>query len=235
MNGIFDCGGTDGMGPVINDQGTEPVFRADWEKAAFSMFAQGARAGLYNIDQFRHCVEKLDPAEYLLSNYYEHWTHAIEHFAEEKGLLDREELDKRVQYYRENPDAPLPERSDPDLLEFVNTAITKGFDSIRESDKQPTFSVGDRVLIAADSPAGHTRRARYVRGKRGVITAAHGTWVYPDSSGNNGGDAPEHLYTVRFTGSELWGEQTGDPNEAVYVDLFEPYLTLATADATQGA
>jgi nitrile hydratase len=225
----------DGMGPVVNDKGAEPVFRADWEKAAFAMFAQGARAGLFNLDEFRHCIERMDPAEYLLSNYYEHWTHTIEHFAQRKGLFDAAELDKRTQYYLENPDAPLPDRKDPELLEFVDNAIKNGFEASRKTDKAPRFSVGDRVVIRADSPTGHTRRARYVRGKTGVITAAHGAWVYPDSSGNGGGDVPEHLYTIKFTGTELWGEHTGDPNEVVYVDAFEPYLSPTTTDRTQGA
>jgi nitrile hydratase subunit beta len=83
---------------VVHDEGTEPVFRAEWEKAAFAMFAQAARAGLFNLDEFRHCIERVDPAEYLLSNYYEHWTHVFEHFAEEKGLFDAAELEKRAQY-----------------------------------------------------------------------------------------------------------------------------------------
>jgi nitrile hydratase subunit beta len=120
-------------------------------------------------------------------------------------------------------------------LEFVNNAIKNGFDCSRPPDKAPAFSVGDRVVIAADSPTGHTRRARYIRGKTGIVTATHGTWVYPDSSGSGGGDAPEHLYTVKFTGAELWGEQTGDPNEVVHIDVFEPYLALAPATAPQGA
>ncbi|MGB3484057.1 MAG: nitrile hydratase subunit beta [Mycobacterium sp.] len=235
MNGIFDFGGTDGMGPVDNDHGTEPVFRADWEKAAFSMFAQGARAGLYNIDQFRHCVEQMDPAEYLLSNYYEHWTHALETFAEQHNVFDHEELEERIRYYRDNPDAPLPAGEDPEILDFVNTAITTGFSAARDIDKAPTLKVGDRVRIAADSPTGHTRRARYIRGKVGVITAAHGAYVYPDTAGNGLGECPEHVYTVKFTATELWGEDIGDANGAVYFDVWEPYCTPESAPATQGA
>ncbi|TQM01804.1 SH3-like domain-containing protein [Pseudonocardia kunmingensis] len=69
MNGVFDLGGTDGLGPVVTEE-NEPVFRAEWEKAAFAMFAPSFRAGLFGVDQFRHGIEKMDPAEYLLSNYY---------------------------------------------------------------------------------------------------------------------------------------------------------------------
>ena len=47
-----------------------------------------------------------------------------------------------------------------------------------------------------DAPHGHTRKARYIRGKTGVVEMAHGTMIYPDSAGNGGPEAPEHVYTV---------------------------------------
>ncbi|MFP5021642.1 nitrile hydratase subunit beta [Pseudonocardia phyllosphaerae] len=236
MNGVFDLGGTDGMGKVDNDHMSEPVFRADWERVVFSMFAQSARAGLFNVDMFRHGIEQIEPADYLLSNYYEHWLHSISHYAEAAGVIDADELDRRTQYYLENPDAPLPEKeTDPEIVEFVNWASANGFPANRESDKTAQFSVGDEVVISDDSPYGHTRRARYIRGKRGVITGAHGTYLYPDTAGNGLGDCPEHLYTVKFDATDLWGPEVADPNGTVHFDVWEPYLTLAPATATQGA
>jgi nitrile hydratase len=235
MNGVFDLGGTDGMGRVLDDKGTEPVFRADWEKIAFATFASCARAGLFGVDEFRHSIEKMDPVDYLSSNYYEHWTHVAEDRAIEQGLFTHEDIEQRTKHYLENPGAPLPERDDPELVEFMGWAQANGFDASRESDKQARFKVGDEVFIATDSPVGHTRRARYTRGKTGVITAAHGTWIYPDSAGNGNGDAPEHLYTVKFSAMELWGAATAEPNQVVYVDVFEPYMTLVKTAALQGA
>ncbi|WP_224387683.1 nitrile hydratase subunit beta [Pseudonocardia sp. ICBG1293] len=234
MNGVFDLGGTDGLGRVDNDHMSEPVFRAEWEKRAFAMFAQSARAGLFNVDQFRHGIEKMDPAEYLISNYYEHWAHSVEHYAEAAGLLDPAELEARTRYYLENPDAPLPEReTDTEIVEFVDWAVTNGFPAHRESDKVAQFSVGDEVVVSTESPYGHTRRARYIRGRRGVVTASHGTYLYPDTAGNGLGDCPEHLYTVRFDATELWGAEYADPNGANYFDVWEPYLS--PVPATQGA
>ncbi|MFC5994314.1 nitrile hydratase subunit beta [Pseudonocardia hispaniensis] len=227
MNGVFDLGGTDGLGPVVTQE-NEPVFRAEWEKAAFAMFASCFRAGLFNVDQFRHAIEKMDPAEYLLTNYYEHWAHAVEYYGEKSGLLDMAELEKRTKFYLDNPEAPLPQREDPELLAFVDAAVKHGAPANRESEKVAQFKVEDRVTIRTDSPFGHTRRARYVRGRTGEITAAHGTYLYPDSAGNGGPDAPEHLYTVRFTSEELWGAETAEPNGVVYFDVWEPYLILAS-------
>jgi nitrile hydratase len=226
MNGVFDLGGTDGLGPVETIE-NEPVFRAEWEKWAFAMFASCFRAGFFGVDAFRHGIEKMDPAEYLLSNYYEHWVHTVEHYGEKAGVIDMAELERRTQHYLAHPDEPLPRTSDPDLLAFVDAAVKHGADARRESDKVAQFKVGEVVTVISDSPNGHTRRARYVRGRTGEITGAHGTYIYPDSAGNGGPDAPEHLYTVRFTAAELWGPQTAEPNAVVYYDVWEPYLTLA--------
>ncbi|MCG8149154.1 nitrile hydratase subunit beta, partial [Pimelobacter simplex] len=79
MNGVFDLAGTDGIGPVVVPE-EEPVFRADWERTVFPMFAMCFRAGFFGVDQFRHGIELIDPAVYLKSPYYEHWVHTVEHF-----------------------------------------------------------------------------------------------------------------------------------------------------------
>ena len=198
MNGVHDLGGTDGLGPVQVEP-DEPVWHADWEKAAFGMFSMPFRAGFFGVDQFRYGIEQMHPGVYLLSPYYEHWMHAAEHWGIDKGVLDEAEIDKRAQFYLENPDAPLPEREDPDLLAFVDGVVKTGAPAGRPSDKVAQFAVGDRVTVANDAPRGHTRKARYVRGKTGTVELAHGTMIYPDSAGNGGDDAPEHVYTVKST------------------------------------
>ena len=40
------------------------------------------------------------------------------------------------------------------------------------------------------------------------------------------GEQPQWLYTVRFEGRELWGDDA-EPDTAVSVDAFEPYLEPA--------
>lgn len=230
MNGVHDLGGTDGLGPVPVEE-NEPVWHADWEKAAFAMFSSSARAGFFGVDEFRYGIEQMHPAVYLLSPYYEHWIHTVEHHGVAKGALDPGEIEKRTQFYLDNPDAPMPERSDPELLDFVETAVKDGFPARRESGAPPKFAVGQRVRVLDDSPHGHTRRARYIRGRTGVIELAHGTFIYPDSAGNGLGDDPQHVYTVRFTNEELWGRETAEPNGSVYFDVWEPYIV----DASEGA
>ncbi len=63
----------------------------------------------------------------------------------------------------------------------------------------------------------------YVRSRTGTVVAQHGGWVYPDSNAHGKGEAPVHLYTVAFPGTELWGEDA-EPGVILNIDLFEPYL-----------
>ena len=37
---------------------------------------------------------------------------------------------------------------------------------------------------------------------------------------------PQHVYSVRFEGSELWGDHA-NANASVYIDLFDDYLDSA--------
>ena len=72
MNGIHDLGGMHGMGP-IRPEANEPVFHEDWERRVFGVMIATFAGGQFNVDEFRHAIERMDPAHYLESSYYEHW------------------------------------------------------------------------------------------------------------------------------------------------------------------
>jgi nitrile hydratase beta subunit len=95
MNGIHDLGGMHGHGP-INPPPTEPIFQHEWERRIFALFIGAFGGGHYNVDEFRHAIERMDPAHYLLGSYYEHWLHAIETLLLEKGVVTRDELDQKI-------------------------------------------------------------------------------------------------------------------------------------------
>ena len=61
------------------------------------------------------------------------------------------------------------------------------------------------------------------RGRVGRVIDCHGGWVLPDSNAHGRGENPEHLYTVCFSGEELWGP-SAEPATSVNIDLFESYL-----------
>ncbi len=69
---------------------------------------------------------------------------------------------------------------------------------------------------------GHTRLPAYVRGHSGEITAIRPAAVLPDSTAHFVGEDPQHVYTVKFTSSELWGD--GAEAATLFIDMFESYL-----------
>jgi nitrile hydratase len=50
--------------------------------------------------------------------------------------------------------------------------------------------------------------------------------VFADTNAHGLGEAPQHVYSVRFEGEELWGASS-EPRAAVYLDLWENYLDPA--------
>jgi nitrile hydratase len=63
----------------------------------------------------------------------------------------------------------------------------------------------------------------YVAGARGYIQLLHGAHVLPDSNAHGLGEAPEPLYAVRFSASQLWAHPE-HPDDEVILDLWESYL-----------
>ncbi len=87
----------------------------------------------------------------------------------------------------------------------VAKTLAKGGPSTRETGTAPRFKTGDRVRTANINPTTHTRLPRYARGKIGTVELLHGVHVFPDTNSQYAGEEPQHLYTVRFTGVDLWG------------------------------
>ena len=75
-------------------------------------------------------------------------------------------------------------------------------------------------------PQHHTRLPRYARGKAGVIERVTGCHVFPDAGAQGQPETAQWLYTVVFTGRELWGRD-GDPDSTVSIEAWESYLEPA--------
>jgi nitrile hydratase subunit beta len=222
MNGVHDLGGMHGLGHV-DVEANEPVFHNPWEKATFGILLATMGQGLYNLDEFRHGIEVMNPANYLTSSYYEHWLETMEKNLIEKGVIDREALEARTQEFLKNPEAPVPQREDPELANNLSQLVRGGASSSREVSAEPRFGVGDRVRTRNVHPHGHTRLPRYVRGKQGVVERVYDAFVLPDTNAHGEGENPEYVYCVRFDAKELWGD-SAEPREVVHVDLWESYL-----------
>ena len=220
MNGIHDLGGMHGFGPVEREE-NEPVFHAAWEGRVLGLNRLLRGAGYYNIDAFRHGIERMPPAEYLRSSYYERWLATVVFNAIEQGLIDGDELEARVAFLREHHDAELPRVSSA-------PSPSPAIEAPPESPPPPSprFAAGDAIVTRNAHPVGHTRLPRYARGKRGVIHRAYWPQTFPDTNAHGLGEQPQMLYSVRFDGRELWGDHA-ELGQVVYLDLWDSYLEPA--------
>jgi len=205
-------GGIDGFGPVVRSH-DEPAFHFDWERRVFAMLLLAGRAA-GNIDEFRHAIERIPAPRYVNTTYYERWVDALETLFIEKGVVSRQEL---AAHGVEPAQASQP----------ANRFQGKPSKSSRPRAR---FHAGDRVIARNLNPAGHTRLARYVRGKRGVIRRDWGVYVFPDSNAHGGGARAQHVYGVAFKARELWGRDA-HPRDTIHVDLWENYLIAAETPA----
>jgi nitrile hydratase subunit beta len=219
MNGAQDMGGMHGFGPV-RPEPNEPVFHTEWERRAFALTLAMAMPGEWNIDMSRFARENRPPAEYLAMSYYQVWFAALETMLKERALVGDDEITAgRVLH----PPKPVKRRLSPTDVEQV---LYRGAPTERATGTQARFKAGDSVRAKNINPLTHTRLPRYVRGHVGVIERVIGCHVFPDSNARGAGENPQWLYTVRFSGSELWGAD-GDPTTQVSVDAWEPYLEPA--------
>jgi nitrile hydratase len=86
MTRIHDVGGMEGFGPVDPSDDLEP-FHADWEARVYALNRALIRHGVYDLNEFRDAVERLDPGTYVSLGYYERWFAALENILAEKGVL----------------------------------------------------------------------------------------------------------------------------------------------------
>ena len=224
MDGIHDLGGKYGFGAIVCED-NEPVFHDRWEAKVFAMMRAAGGAGAFcNGDQFRHAIERIDPVAYLTHGYYGRWLGGLETLLVEAGLVDEEDLERRVLATGGAADALVAARpgKSPDLVDYDNDDGS----SYRHLTSAPCFQVGDAVRARATPSDGHTRLPAYARGCRGRVNAWHDGWILPDSNAHGHGENPQHLYTVGFAGKDLWGE-AAEPGVIVNLDLFEGYLEPA--------
>jgi nitrile hydratase len=220
MNGAQDLGGMMGFGPV-EPEPSEPIFHADWEKRALGLTLCCGALGEWNIDISRHARESLHPADYLSSSYYEIWIKGLQKLLTARGLVSTEELaagQKRT--------AAKTTARPPLQAADVPAMLARGGPCARTLDRAPRFAVGDRVRSRNINPVGHTRLPRYARGKLGTIERCQGGFVFPDTNAHGQGEDPQWVYSVVFSGTELWGADA-DPTLSVAIDCWEPYLDPA--------
>lgn len=221
MNSGADLGGTDGFGPIPYRR-EEPRFHDDWERKVFGVDLAVEALGLVPTDAVRFGVENRPPDQYLQMSYYERWLASLEWVLAEWGVLDRDDI---------AGEAPEPEATpgavDCDaLVERIVAAVHRGEPKTRPVELTPRFAPGATVRARRIQPKGHTRLPRYARGCVGEVEHVHGVFVLPDSVAHGLGEAPQHLYSVRFDLREIWADRVEGPG-TLHLDLYDTYLEPA--------
>lgn len=218
MNGPHDLGGMMGHGPIAPEP-NEPIFHAEWEGRALGVTLACGALGHWNIDESRHARESLPWPIYLDTSYYEIWTRALENLLTRYGLVTPEELATGAA--RSTPGHPRRLAADA-----VPAVLARGGPTDRAVTTPPRFAIGDRVHTRNLQPRTHTRLPAYARNQTGTVIALHGGYILPDSNAHGQGEAPEHLYTIRFLAADLWGADA-EPGSSVTIDAWESYLERA--------
>jgi nitrile hydratase len=218
MDSLADMGGRHGLGPVSPPADDEPAFGEPWEGRAFAMtvLTMGRISGR-NLDAFRHALERLHPVDYLVDGYYGRWLNAAELMLTDSRILAEGAVDARA---RRNlgQDVTEPPAPDPAKPDYAPTAAG----SLRPLDAPPAFAVGDAVTTRDMHPIGPSKLPGYLRRRRGTVTAVRPPHVLPDTHAVFQGENAQHVYTVGFDSTELWGPDA-EPF-TLHAEIFESYL-----------
>ncbi len=204
MDGIHDMGGRQGFGPVRYTHDAK-AFHAAWEVRVNGLYAHAVRLGIFNMDEYRHAIERMEPRHYLNASYYERSLTSLATLLVEKGVVTREELERRAQGF-----FPLASPSAPGRT---------------NAPARSRFKAGDRVRVKLDHVAGHVRMPGYIRGKIGVVVSESPAYPFPDAHAHGVDAQDEPTFDVRFRSEDLWPQSA---NEAlVHVGVFQSYLESA--------
>ena len=205
------------MGP-IEPEPNEPVFHETWDGRVFALRRRLVPWGLGgNWGSFRFAQERVPAADYLRFSYYERWFTALVELLRANGVVTDAELASGAA----DPEAPRPERRERP------PQAPLGF-GLLELDVAARFGVGDTVRARNVNPPGHIRLPRYTQGKCGTVVRDNGVYALQDTDGRGQqlGDFPQHVYTVRFASRALWGDR-GSERDAIHVEMWEDYLEPA--------
>jgi nitrile hydratase beta subunit len=201
MDGVHDMGGRQGFSTVRYTLNA-PAFHAEWEVRANSLYAYAVRAGIFNMDEYRYAIERMDPRHYLAASYYERSLTGLATLCVEKGVVTREELERRAGGRFPLAGTRVPGRTN---------ALTREH-----------FKPGDKVRVKADYVPGHVRMPGYIRGKTGEVVSESPVYPFPDAHAHGVEAQDEPTYDVRFRSEDLW-PNSADP-ALVHVAVFESYL-----------
>ena len=232
MHGPHDVGGRDGLGPVAAEflEPGIPDWRYPFEGRMHAVTAMAIAKGAFNLDEQRHGIELMRWSDYTDSTYYAHWLFSVEKLLNDKGYISHGEIDERMAQLGAPEMTPHPAKPG-ELSEFAKQMIEvlwKGTPHDLPAETVPKFPVGAAVVVRNIHESTHNRLPGYLNRAQGVIAKQYGAFHDPAASAHQQTDVPHHLYMVKFSSGELWGDKVSEDFD-LYADLFEDYLDPAPA------
>ena len=203
MDSLHDLGGKQGFGRVAYP---DVPHEESWEPLVRALTAASIRNHVFNMDEWRHAIERMAPKHYLTAPYFERHLTAVATLLIEKGLVTREELEGLVE-------GGFP----------LSGPIGPG----RPAAPPQDFAIGDRVRVKDEHVPGHVRMPGYVRGKTGVVVGVTPPYPFPDAAAHNMQATMEPTYDVRFRSRDLWPDSCDDALN--HVGVFQSYLEKVEA------
>lgn len=201
MDGMHDLGGKQGFGTI---QYPARPHDETWEPLARALSALAVQKKIYNMDEYRHAIERMAPVHYLSAPYYERVLTAAATLCVEKGVVTAAELASRV-----------------DGVFLLSRPIGPG----RAAAQAQTFHIGETVRVKNEFVSGHVRMPGYIRGKSGVIVAESPSYPFPDAAAHHMPETWEPTYDVRFRSTELWPDSADEA--FIHAGVFRSYLEKA--------
>src|SRR5262252_3474557 len=205
MDGMHDLGGKQGFGPVRHSLNAL-VFHEPWEKRVNALYSLAVKLGIFNMDEYRHAIERMEPRHYLSASYYERSLTGFATLCVEKGIVSREELER--------------------LAEGLFPLSLPSAEGRLNAMPRESFAAGDKVRVKNEFVSGHARMPGYIRGKTGVVVGISPPYPFPDASAHNLHSQDERTYDVSFRMEDL-SPQAAD-QATVHVGVFESYLERAS-------
>jgi nitrile hydratase subunit beta len=202
MDGFHDLGGRQGFGPVVKKD--EP-FSEDWEVRINALMGGFVKRRIFNMDEYRHAIERMEPRHYVSASYFERTFTSVATLCVEKTSIQRGALDALA-----GQPVPLARPSKPGRV---------------AAEDLPELKLGELVTVKSDFVGGHIRLPAYIRGKTGRIVGVSPPYPFPDAAGHGLASPKQLTFDVCFKSSELW--PNGAEEAEVHVGVFHSYLCKA--------
>ena len=183
MDGIHDLGGRQGFGRVRHSPTRRPS-TAIGRSASTRSIRSRSRLGIFNMDEYRHAIERMEPRHYVSASYYERSLTSLATLSSRRAWSAR-----RARAARERRvSAGVAERAGP----HQRRRRASAFGSATRSSCAPTTFPGTsacRPTSAASAASSSASRPPY---------------PFPDAHAHGVAAADEPTYDVRFSSAELW-------------------------------